>query len=137
MANLVRDGVKERFWRRVLARQAKSRLSVRAFCRREKLSEPSFYAWRRTIAQRDTEAKRSRPPQRPAFLPVLVSDRSPHESSITIEVAGGLMLRLPESISAQRLAELVQALEVADRPHHGEFTTANLRSATWRAGGRP
>jgi hypothetical protein len=57
MANQRQDGAKERFWRRVLARQAAGRLSVRAFRRREQLSEPSFYGWRRTIDARDAQAK--------------------------------------------------------------------------------
>jgi transposase-like protein len=39
-----------------------SGLSIRAFCRKHNLAEPSFYAWRRTLAERDpvhpTRAKR-------------------------------------------------------------------------------
>ena len=44
MANKRRDAGKERFWREVLKRQAASGLSVRAFCRRESLTESAFYA---------------------------------------------------------------------------------------------
>ena len=44
---------KEQFWRWVMAEQADSGLSIRAFCKREDLSEPNFYAWRRTIGERD------------------------------------------------------------------------------------
>ncbi len=55
MANYLRDPGRERFWRGVLRRQARSELGVRAFCRDAGLSEPSFYAWRRTIRQRDAE----------------------------------------------------------------------------------
>ena len=47
MANKMRDVAKERFWRGVLKKFAAGGLSVRAFCRQERLSEPSFYAWRR------------------------------------------------------------------------------------------
>ena len=122
MANVRRDLDKERRWRGVVRRQVASGLSVRSFCRRERLSEPSFYAWRRTIHERDAaalptlhggdaEAKRSRGPRRPAFVPLLVAERSPRETSIVIELAGGRLLRLPESIPAQRLAEVVQAIE--------------------------
>jgi len=142
MANHRRDGAKERFWRRVLARQAASRLSVRAFCRREKLSEPSFYAWRRTIHARDMDAPsptgrgksptgrgksptgrggpptgRKGPPQRAAFLPLVIDDDFRRDGAITIELAsprraGSVrVLRVPESIAAERLAELVHALE--------------------------
>lgn len=116
MANKKRDAAKERFWRDVLKRHAACGLSVRAFCRREKVTESAFYAWRRTIAERSGEAKsqtgRGGPIRRaPSFVPMLVTDRLTREVSIEMELAGGRIVRLPESISAQRLAELVQALE--------------------------
>jgi hypothetical protein len=44
-------------WRR-------SGLSIRDFCTAQGLSEPNFYAWRRTIAQRDAAAAQ--------FVPVRV-----------------------------------------------------------------
>lgn len=123
MPNKTRDAAKERFWRDALQRFAASGLGVRGFCRRENLAESAFYAWRRTIAQRD----RSSPPppptssvvsakapgaaKRPHFLPVLVSDPAPRHAAITLELLGGRVLRLPESIAAERLADLVAALE--------------------------
>lgn len=109
MANKQRDGAKERFWREALKRRAASGLSVRAYCQREKLTESAFYAWRRTVAERNCEAKSAQ--RAPAFLPMMVTDRSVREASIEMELAGGRILRLPESISAERLAELVHALE--------------------------
>ena len=48
-----RRGEREAFWREQVRRQAASRLSVRRFCEEKGLSEPSFYAWRRTLSQRD------------------------------------------------------------------------------------
>src|SRR3972149_3908651 len=108
MANHERDAAKERFWRDVLKRQAKSGLSVRAFCQREQLTESAFYAWRRTVAERNGEVKS---PRAPAFLPMMMTDRSARESLIELELAGGRILRLPESMPVGRLAELVQALE--------------------------
>lgn len=133
MANRVRDLAKERFWRGALKRCAASGLNVRTFCRRERLSEASFYAWRRTIAERAGEKHRTvqaigqtRQPQQvsrraslprvgcqppPSFLPVIVSSRESNGVAITIELAGGRLLRLPETICAARFSELVAALE--------------------------
>lgn len=48
-----RDAEKERFWREIIRRQLRSGQSIRGFCRDEALSEPSFYAWRRELKQRD------------------------------------------------------------------------------------
>lgn len=110
MANKLRSGGKEQFWREMLKRQAASGLSVRSFSRQEGLSEASFYAWRRTIAER--AGKRNGPTEAPpAFLPVHLSSEPRRETAITIELAGGRVLCWPESLGAERLAELVQALE--------------------------
>ncbi len=109
MANGQRDAAKEAFWRGVLQRHAASGMSVRAFCEQERLTESTFFAWRRTIAERNGQAKRS--PRSPAFVPVTVTDRSAPEASIELELAGGRMLRFPQSISTERLVALIQALE--------------------------
>ncbi|MGL4514268.1 MAG: IS66 family insertion sequence element accessory protein TnpA [Lacipirellulaceae bacterium] len=44
MAKVERDLEKERCWRELLARHASSGLSMRAFCRAERLTESLFYA---------------------------------------------------------------------------------------------
>jgi hypothetical protein len=36
-------------WREILRRQARSGLSVAAFCRRSRIPQASFYAWRRKL----------------------------------------------------------------------------------------
>jgi len=110
MANNERDGAKERFWRDALQRCATSGLSGRAFCRREKLGEGSFYAWRRTISERDGHRPRATKAP-PAFVPAVITSEPRQEGALVLELAGGRRLRLPESISPERLAELVQALE--------------------------
>ena len=71
MAKHTRDARHEGLWRKRLAKHAASGPGVRAFCRREMLSEASFYGWRRTIRNRDAEvksqARRSGQSTRPAF----------------------------------------------------------------------
>jgi hypothetical protein len=112
MAKTQRDSGRERRWRAVVARQAKSGLTVRAFCRQEKLRETAFYFWRRTIAERD--AMRS-VAAAPAFVPVVLSARgvaSPTE--IAIDLRGGRTLRLRDSIPPDRLAAIVVALEATE-----------------------
>jgi transposase-like protein len=112
MANTQRDPGKEAFWRDAVRRQAVSGLPVREFCRRHRLNEPSFYGWRRTLQERDTQ----RPTTPPAFVPVVVRDepRTVPDTGIVIELRGGRLLRLPGSTPAGRVAELVRALEAAE-----------------------
>ena len=131
MASERRDGGREDFWRSVLRRFVASDWSVRAFCRRERLSEPSFYAWRRTLRERDAVARRTLRGQsapRPAFLPAAILSptilpaailspairaTSMPDGVIVIELLGGRSLKLPESMAAARVAALVHAIEGA------------------------
>ncbi len=104
-----RDVAKEQSWREVIERQAASGQSVRTFCADEALDENAFYSWRRTIRQRDAPAQPSKTP--PSFVRAVVSGPAGGESWLVIELTGGRALRVPASISTQRLAELVAALE--------------------------
>jgi transposase-like protein len=114
MANTQRDPKKEAFWRDAIRRQAQSGMSVREFCRRHRLSEPSFYERRRTYQERDDRGSAAAP----AFVPVIVRDERPAapapETGLVIELRGGRTLRLPRSMPAARVVELVRALEEAE-----------------------
>jgi transposase-like protein len=126
MANLQRDPAKEVFWRAALVRHAASGLSARQFCQRERLTESAFYFWRRTLRERDAQIGRTvsarpassterRKAKQPAFVPAIVNRRvvdseTPRETPLTIELNGGVVLRMP-GISVEKLADLIVALE--------------------------
>ena len=104
-----RDLALEAKWRQILARQDKSNLSVREFCRRERLLESAFYAWRRTIRQRDAQRRAV-----PAFVPLMVqSDAAAGDGAVIMELRGGQVLRLPLSMPPAQLAAVVHAIETA------------------------
>ena len=75
-----RDRRKEQHWRRLIQLWKNSGLSVRAFCASHHLSQPSFYAWRHELQQRDAAA---------AFVPVrVVTDDQPASSTpISVKVS--------------------------------------------------
>jgi transposase-like protein len=110
MANRIQDPGREAFWRRIVTKREKSGLSVRAFCRREKLRESAFYFWRRTIQRRGPKPRARRSP---AFVPLVLSEVNA-TSGITLELRGGRTLRVSESFPVDRLAGLVLALETAE-----------------------
>ena len=56
MARLKRSVNKEEFWRLLVEEQRQCGLSIRAFCRRKAVAEPSFYAWRKKLQERDAES---------------------------------------------------------------------------------
>jgi transposase-like protein len=43
---------RHRYWRQLIAQQEQSGQSVRAFCQQHGTSEPSFYHWRKRLAER-------------------------------------------------------------------------------------
>jgi transposase-like protein len=100
-----RDPRKEHHWRRLIQLWKNSGLTVRAFCARHHLSQPSFYAWRRELQQRDA-----------AFVPVQVetNDQLARVTSIpTIEVvlAGGQCVRVTPGFDPATLRQLLALLE--------------------------
>jgi hypothetical protein len=106
---------RESFWRDTLASFAASGQSAPSFCEERGLKKPTFYAWRLKLTKHDqqgtspaTAGPRS---TRPAFVPVVVEPRAIAEGSFHVELRGGRVLRLPASIPAARLAEVVHALE--------------------------
>lgn len=114
MANL-RSGEREAFWRGEVTSHTASGLSVRRFCQERGLSEPSFFAWRRTLQDRDQTAV-------PAFVPVHLTPQAsasptaasgalPSSERITIELRGGRVVHLPETIATERLVALLRGLE--------------------------
>ena len=75
------------------------------------LSEPSFYAWRRTLAARDGGA-RTRPAKCPAFLPVMIRpEQSSTTSGLSLELRSGRVLRFGDALPAERIAAVIRALE--------------------------
>ncbi len=103
-----RDPAREAKWRQVLARQGKSGLSVRVFCRREGLPESAFYAWRRTIQQRDAQCEAA-----PVFVPLMMQTDAAGDGHVIVELRGERVLRLPLSMPATQLAALVHAIQTA------------------------
>lgn len=116
-----RDPGKQRFWSACVARWRRSGLSVREFCRGEALSEPSFYAWRRILTQRQASpvdgGPRSVAPRRPVstserFLPVQVVHPTPTAATaVEILLPRGRRLRVRPGFDRQTLEAVLDLLE--------------------------
>ena len=105
-----RDDRKERQWRRWLREWRGSGLTVRAFCGARGLSEPSFYSWRRELAERDEAASAA------LFVPVQVvaDEASAAASVLEVVVSGKHMVRVRPGFDAATLRQLLAVLE--DKP---------------------
>ena len=99
-----RDLSKEKFWRWMVGRQARSELTVRDFCRRHRVPESGFYWWRRRLADRPGETK---------FVPVAVTADRPAACTARIEILmeGGRRIGLEGPVDRQMLSEVLAVLE--------------------------
>jgi hypothetical protein len=81
------------------------------FCRRRRLSEPSFYLWRRALRQRglvdDSPSADTAAP--PAFVQVAL--QSDAQVGIDIVLAQGRLLRVRPGFDADSLRQLLRVLE--------------------------
>jgi hypothetical protein len=80
---------KAEFWRLAVGEQSVSGLSARAFCRREGLSIPSFYAWRRKLGLTSHSADpqpHNLASKRAKLVPVKLIQQSLAESSTTRDI---------------------------------------------------
>jgi hypothetical protein len=105
----LRDLKKERLWRRMVQGQARSGLSVRAWCLEHHLHEAGFYAWRKELARRDAERGA------PAFVPVRVTEDEPAgaHGEIEIVLVSGRRVRVSGPVDRRTLSDVLAVLEGA------------------------
>jgi transposase-like protein len=97
MATSERDPTREQFWRDAVLGWRTSGLTVRDYCRRQRLAEASFYHWRRELRRRDTTPR----PAPPAFVPVTVRPAEPAESvPVEVRCPSGHVVSVPNADAA-------------------------------------
>lgn len=94
------DGLVAAVWAERLARQQRGTLSIAEFCRRERISPPSFYSWRKRLEQ----------DERPVFVPVeLPGTVGPLAIGVQIELPGGAVVTLPANASPELVTTAIRA----------------------------
>lgn len=105
---------KEEVWRLRVQRFLQSGLTVVAFCRREGVSTPSFYLWRKRLGLQPRPATAQRRPPRPplAFLPVTL-----RAAGVEVLLPNGARVLLPPGdadalrVAIEAAGRLLPALE--------------------------
>ena len=114
MPNRRPDPDRERMWRKRLARWKASGLDGRAFCRREGLTEPSFYAWKRRIGLREAQpngpVESPRPSRRPDSMRLVPVTMAAATSPFEVILPGGRLVRVASDFDADALKRLLDVL---------------------------
>ena len=92
----------EPFWRDLIDRWKASGQSVAAFCAANRVSQATFYTWRKRLPNR---TRGTRPPA-PAFAPVRVVP----DPMAEIVLPNGFIVRVPATTDPAAVARLVAAL---------------------------
>ena len=104
------DPEREQRWRAVIADWEQSGQSGRAFCHDRQLNVYTFYGWRRELRRRDGQSKSSgKSRDRQRFVQVHVAE----PSWLELSVGGAVVLRVPSSLGADRLTEILVAARKA------------------------
>jgi hypothetical protein len=90
-------------WQRIIRAQAGSGLSVAAFCRRERLPESSFFAWKRRLAAESGH-------ERPVFVEVAAAPAA-DDVPLELVLGGDRRLVIRRGFDFEMLREVVRALE--------------------------
>lgn len=92
-------------WRERLADWRRSQLSVAEFCRREHLSEPSFYQWRRRLERRQGH-------EAPRFVE-LPAATWPAPPGVQVTLPSGAVVTLPAQASSDLVTAVIRAALLA------------------------
>src|SRR5277367_3045382 len=89
------------FWRRLIAAQQQSGMSVRAFCQQRRTSEYSFYQWRKRLAEQLPMKFALVEPQRAAPMAV---------AAVEVILASGERVRIVPGVDAATLRLVLNVL---------------------------
>jgi hypothetical protein len=108
-------------WRERLERHAGGQWSVAEFCRREGVSQPSFYRWRKLLGSRPSRhgiPHDRRPKREPRFLPVEIPP-SLLATGLRMELPGGATVCFPQDVPVEVLSAAIRAACLANGGQEG------------------
>jgi hypothetical protein len=96
----------ERFWRDLIDRWKTSGQSIAAFCAAQRVSQATFYAWRKRLTSHSPRTT-SPPSPTSTFAPMRIVP----DPTAEVILPSGLVVRVPVGADAAAVARLVTALQ--------------------------
>jgi transposase-like protein len=107
---------KELHWRKMVDRQVGSGLSIRRYCAKEGISQPSFYAWRKRLRERKHDGRQSGDSRRDTdghggdhdFIPLKLRDSA---SALEVIHPLGYQVRVTGEVNRTALRQVLEVLD--------------------------
>lgn len=112
--------VRQHLWQARLERFQTQSITVKEFCRREGVSVPSFYQWKKRLGQQQLAPDSRQPLSTPGFAAVLLTDQLAAPGPV-LRLPGGASIQLTEHVRRECLVELLAAcVQVTQSNMHSE-----------------
>jgi len=112
MSSGKRDVEKARYWRSVIREAARSRMSIREFCRQRRLKESQFYWWQHKLkAGRQERMRRPGGNRAEASFALASNEPSALDAGIELVLGDGLRLRIRKGVDEETLRAVLAAVE--------------------------
>lgn len=95
-------------WQARLARYQRCELTIAEFCRREGVSEATFYQWKKKLGGGATRQAQLPSATAPKFVPLLMT-RHAMPAVTTLQLPGGASIELPARLDREQLTDLLAA----------------------------
>jgi transposase-like protein len=107
------DAAKQVRWLELIRRWQRSQTTVREFCRRHRISEASFFSWRRVLRERGLlhDPVPLTTADAPAFVKLSMLDAELSVSPVELVLGQRRVLRVRPGFDADMLLQLVRLLE--------------------------
>ena len=109
------DAEKARYWQQRLGEAARSGISIREYCRRQRLKESQFYWWQRRLHWGGREGAGPRPAAegQGASFALVSEEAGAMDAGIELVLSEGRRLRITKGVDEVTLRTVLAALEPA------------------------
>lgn len=110
MGQTKRTVEKERYCRKTIREAARSRVSIREFCRERKLNESQFYRWQRRLKQAQGPGAKK---ETGASFALVTDEAGAMEAGIELVLNDGRRLRIARGVDPETLRAVLAVVESA------------------------
>ncbi len=99
---------KKQHWQATFEQQKQSGVTIAIFCKNNKITISSFYAWKKRLSQEISGKPTSTTSHQ--LVPLIITDSDAASASLTLTTPNGYQLAFDEQLSPERLMAFAKVL---------------------------